>query len=123
DKGNTFGIFPGPLDSDGKPEYVAAGGAHIRCFPDWDFPNIERPQGPTGIMDAAELADALRAVLPAVSTDTARLILTGFCVETQSNLEGASTFQATLCGTDSYRLTAAEITYSGSALKVIVPGR
>lgn len=92
--------------------HVKVGGASIRLLPAEDFPKLAEPAELVGSVDAADLAEAIRAVVPAASGDEARPVLTG-CL-----LEVAENGTAQLVATDSYRL---HVSTAGSGW--VRPGR
>lgn len=84
------------------------------------YPHLAEPSGPSVTLPGADLADALRRVVRAASTDDHRPILTG--VRMEPNEAGGLRMVAT----DSYRLALSDLAGSGSLLadhKVLVPSR
>jgi DNA polymerase III subunit beta len=91
----------------------------IRVLPAEEYPRLTEPVGEPVTLDSAELATALKQVVPAASADDARPILTGVLVAAESG-------GLRLVATDSYRLAVrdlpgADILAEGQ--HVLVPSR
>ena len=94
-----------------------AADATLRCLPIEDWPTLEMPTGAVNLAPQGYRA-AVLAVLPAVSSDEGRPVLTGMLHE--------SGFALTLAGTDSYRLHVSELACAfarGETFKAVIPGR
>ncbi len=84
-----------------------------------DFPVQPEPSGDGVTVPAGAMADALRQVVRAASTDDARAVLTGVLFAAED--EGLR-----IVATDSYRLAVRDLPDSsllGSGQKVLIPGR
>jgi len=100
---------------------IAAGRSQfsVRTFPQADFPRLSQPTGDAVTLGGTELADALRQVVRAASTDDARPMLTGVLMSAE---EGG----LRLVATDSYRLAVRDLpgtTVLREGQKVLVPAR
>jgi DNA polymerase-3 subunit beta len=84
-----------------------------------DYPAQVEPDADAVTLQSAEVADALRQVVRAASTDDARAVLTGVLIAAED--EGIK-----MVATDSYRLAVRDLPQSsmlGAGQKVLVPGR
>ena len=84
-----------------------------------DYPAQAEPDAEPVTLQSSEVADALRQVVRAASTDDARAVLTGVLIAADD--EGLK-----MVATDSYRLAVRDLPQSsmlGSGQKVLVPGR
>ena len=84
-----------------------------------DYPAQVEPEAEPVTLQSSEVADALRQVVRAASTDDARAVLTGVLIAADD--EGLK-----MVATDSYRLAVRDLPQSsmlGSGQKVLVPGR
>ena len=91
----------------------------LRVFPVDEFPRLPEPAADGVTLDAAELAAALRQVVPAASGDDARPILTGVLVTAEAD-------GLRLVATDSYRLAVRDLpgqTVLAEGQSVLVPSR
>lgn len=91
----------------------------VRTLPAEEFPRLPEPPADAVTIAAADLADALRQVVPAASHDDARPILTGV-------LMAAEESGLRLVATDSYRLAVRDLpgtTILREGQKVLVPSR
>ena len=91
----------------------------LRVFPVDEFPRLPEPTGDAVTLDAAELAGALRQVVPAASSDDARPILTGVLVAAEAG-------GLRLVATDSYRLAVRDLpgrSVLAEGQSVLVPSR
>ena len=91
----------------------------LRVFPVDEFPRLPEPVAEGVTLDAAELAAALRQVVPAASGDDARPILTGVLVTAEAD-------GLRLVATDSYRLAVRDLpgqSVLGEGQSVLVPSR
>ena len=111
------------ISVDGDQAQITAGRSvfNVRTLPAEDFPRIgDVTPGSEGFkLEAAQLTDALKQVIPAASHDDARPILTGV-------LMAAEAGGLRLVATDSYRLAVRDLPgQSGLAegQTVLVPGR
>lgn len=109
------------IEIDGEQARITASRSEftLRVFPVDEFPRLAEPAGEGVTLDAAELAAALRQVVPAASSDDARPILTGVLVTSE---EGG----LRLVATDSYRLAVRDLpgqSVLGEGQSVLVPSR
>jgi DNA polymerase-3 subunit beta len=109
------------VEVDGEQARITASRAEfsLRVFPVDEFPRLSEPAGDGVTLDAAELAAALRQVVPAASSDDARPILTGVLV----TAEGGG---LRLVATDSYRLAVRDLpgqSVLSEGQSVLVPSR
>ncbi|MCC6436258.1 MAG: DNA polymerase III subunit beta [Acidimicrobiales bacterium] len=74
----------------------------LRLIPADDFPRVAEPTGDALAVDAKTLAQALRQVVPAASSDDSRPILTGVLVAAEAG-------GLRLVATDSYRLAVRDL--------------
>jgi DNA polymerase-3 subunit beta len=84
-----------------------------------DYPAQVEPEADAVTLQSAEVADALRQVVRAASTDDARAVLTGVLIAAED--EGIK-----MVATDSYRLAVRDLPQSSmlaAGQKVLVPGR
>ncbi len=91
----------------------------VRVFPAEEFPVLVEPDAEPVTLPAASLAEGLRQVVPAASSDDARPILTGVQLSAE---EGG----LRLVATDSYRLAMRDLPDAGplgSESSVLVPAR
>ncbi len=91
----------------------------VRTHPAEDFPRVVRPGGESVTLPAAGLADALRQVVRAASTEDSRPILTGV-------LMAAEPGGLRMVATDSYRLAVRDLPGVGiltEGQKVLIPSR
>jgi DNA polymerase III subunit beta len=92
----------------------------VRLIPADEFPKLSVPSGEPVELPAAELAEALRQVVQAASTDDARPILTGVLLAAEGD-------GLRLVATDSYRLAIRDLPGRGGLLaegqSVLVPSR
>jgi DNA polymerase-3 subunit beta len=109
------------VEIDGEQARITASRSEfsLRVFPVDEFPRVPEPAGDGVTLDAAELAAALRQVVPAASSDDARPILTGVLVTAE---EGG----LRLVATDSYRLAVRDLPGQSvlpDGQSVLVPSR
>jgi DNA polymerase III subunit beta len=107
------------LTVDGEEATIAGGRSHfsVRTIPAEEFPRLAPAAGEGVILDAKALADALRQVVSAASTDDSRPILTGV-------LMAAETEGLRLVATDSYRLAVRDLpgtSFLSEGQSVLVP--
>ena len=102
---------------------ITSGRSHfaVRMLPVAEFPRLpaETPAGEGVTLDAAELAEALRQVVRAASSDDARPILTGVLMTAEES-------SLRLVATDSYRLAVRDLagnTVLREGQKVLVPSK
>jgi DNA polymerase-3 subunit beta len=91
----------------------------LRTLPADDFPRMVEPNEQAVTLDAKDLADALRQVVRAASSDDARPILTGVLMAAEEN-------GLRLVATDSYRLAVRDLpgtTVLAEGQKVLVPSK
>jgi DNA polymerase-3 subunit beta len=91
----------------------------VRTHPAGDFPRLPPPSGDTVTLPAGGLADALRQVVRAASSEDSRPILTGVLMAAEGN-------GVRLVSTDSYRLAVRDIpgvVVLTEGQKVLVPSR
>jgi DNA polymerase-3 subunit beta len=91
----------------------------LRVFPVEEYPRPPEPAGDAVTLDAKELADALRQVVPAASSDEARPILTGVLLAAENG-------GLRLVATDSYRLAVRDLpgqSVLSEGQSVLVPSR
>jgi DNA polymerase-3 subunit beta len=98
---------------------IAAGRSHfsVRTIPAEEFPRVAQPGGEGVTLDAKALAEALRQVVAAASSDDSRPILTGVLMAAES--EGLR-----LVATDSYRLAVRDLpgtSFLSEGQTVLVP--
>lgn len=110
------------MQADDNEAHIEAGRSQfsVRLIPADEFPKLTAPEGDAMRLPATELADALRQVVPAASTDDARPVLTGV-------LMAAEETALRLVATDSYRLAVRDLPdragVLGSDQRVLVPSR
>jgi DNA polymerase-3 subunit beta len=109
------------LEADDEELRIAAGRSHftVRTHHAADFPRLPAPSGETVTLAAAGLADALRQVTRAASSEESRPILTGV-------LMAAEDGGLRMVATDSYRLAVRDLVGVGvlaEGQKVLVPSR
>ncbi len=84
-----------------------------------DYPAQSEPSGEVVTLSAETMADSLRQVVRAASTDDARAVLTGVLLASEDD-------GVRMVATDSYRLAVRDLPDSsvlGSGQKVLIPGR
>ena len=107
---------------DGSSEMsISAGRSHfsVRPLSLDDYPAQSEPAADAVTLPAAAMADALRQVVRAASTDDARAVLTGVLLAAEDD-------GLRMVATDSYRLAVRDLPESsmlGSGQKVLIPGR
>jgi DNA polymerase III subunit beta len=109
------------VEVDGEQARITAGRSEftLRVFPVDEFPRLAEPAGEAVTIDAAQLGDALKQVVPAASGDDARPILTGVLVS-------AEEAGLRLVATDSYRLAVRDLPGQNllpEGQSVLVPSR
>jgi DNA polymerase III subunit beta len=109
------------LEADDDELRIASGRSQftVRTHPAADFPRLPVPAGDAVTLPADGLADALRQVVRAASSEDSRPILTGVLMAA----EGTS---LRLVATDSYRLAVRDLPGAGvlrEGQKVLVPSR
>jgi len=111
-----------PDSGDGSAEMsISAGRSQfsVRPLSLDDYPAQTEPAGDGVTLPAADMADALRQVVRAASTDDARAVLTGVLLAAEDD-------GLRMVATDSYRLAVRDLPESsmlGSGQKVLIPGR
>jgi DNA polymerase-3 subunit beta len=109
------------VEADDEDLRIASGRSQfsVRTHPAGDFPRLPVPTGETVTLPVQGLADALRQVVRAASTEDSRPILTGVLMAAE---EGG----LRLVSTDSYRLAVRDLAGLGvlaADQKVLVPSR
>jgi DNA polymerase-3 subunit beta len=104
---------------EGDEATIAAGRSHfsVRTIPAEEFPRVPLPVGEGVTLDAKALADALRQVVSAASTDDSRPILTGVLMAAEAD-------GLRLVATDSYRLAVRDLpgtSFLSEGQSVLVP--
>lgn len=107
--------------SDGSEMSISAGRSQfsVRPLSLDDYPAQSEPAADAVTLPAADMADALRQVVRAASTDDARAVLTGVLLAAEDD-------GLRMVATDSYRLAVRDLPESsmlGSGQKVLIPGR
>ena len=107
--------------SDGAEVSISAGRSQfsVRPLSLDDYPAQAEPTGEAVTLPAASMAEALRQVVRAASTDDARAVLTGVLLASEDD-------GLRMVATDSYRLAVRDLPESsmlGSGQKVLIPGR
>ena len=111
-----------PESGDGSSEMsISAGRSQfsVRPLSLDDYPSQSEPDAEAVTLPAADMADALRQVVRAASTDDARAVLTGVLLAAEDD-------GLRMVATDSYRLAVRDLPESsmlGSGQKVLIPGR
>lgn len=108
-------------DGDGDEMSISAGRSQfsVRPLSLDDYPAQADPSGDAVTLTADAMADALRQVVRAASTDDARAVLTGVLLASEDD-------GVRMVATDSYRLAVRDLDESsmlGSGQKVLIPGR
>ena len=109
------------IEVDGDEAHISGGRSNFRlhAIPADEFPNLTDPEGEEVVLQAADLAEGLKQVVRAASTDESRPILTGV-------LLAAEDHGLRMVSTDSYRLAVRDLP-GATALKegqtVLVPSR
>ncbi|HMK99271.1 MAG TPA: DNA polymerase III subunit beta [Acidimicrobiales bacterium] len=117
-------LEPGAVTVEGGEDEVEISAARsrfvVRTYPVDDFPVLPEPRPDQVTLPAGALAEALRQVVRAASSDDARPLLTGVLV----SAEGEGT---RLVATDSYRLALRDVAGTGplpsGAEQILVPAR
>ncbi len=116
-------VEPGAVDLaiEGGDAQISAGRSQfsLRTIPADEYPQLTDVDGDGVQLDAAALAEALRQVVPAASSDDSRPILTGVLMAAES--EGLR-----LVATDSYRLSVRDLTGTSvleGEQSILVPSR
>ncbi|NND76377.1 MAG: DNA polymerase III subunit beta [Ilumatobacter sp.] len=107
--------------SDGAEMSISAGRSQfsVRPLSLDDYPAQSDPAADAVTLPAADMAEALRQVVRAASTDDARAVLTGVLLASEDD-------GLRMVATDSYRLAVRDLPESsmlGSGQKVLIPGR
>jgi DNA polymerase-3 subunit beta len=107
--------------SDGSEMSISAGRSQfsVRPLSLDDYPAQTEPSADAVTVPAADMAEALRQVVRAASTDDARAVLTGVLLAAEDD-------GLRMVATDSYRLAVRDLPESsmlGSGQKVLIPGR
>lgn len=116
-------LEPGAIEVDTESDeaHIRGGRSNFRlhAIPADEFPNLVDPDGEHVVLQAADLADGLRQVVKAASTDESRPILTGVLLAAEGR-------GLRMVSTDSYRLAVRDLPGT-TALKegqtVLVPSR
>ena len=109
------------LEDDDEDLRIASGRSQfsVRTHPAEDFPRVNPPSGDAVTLPAQGLADALRQVVRAASTEDSRPILTGVLVAAEPD-------GLRLVATDSYRLAVRDLPGVGvlsEGQRVLIPSR
>lgn len=109
------------IEADDEEARISSGRSNfnVRTSPEADFPKLAKPEGKEAQVSAADLAEALRQVVRAASSDMERPSLTGVLLAAE---EGG----LRLVATDSYRLAVRDL--GGAVLleagkRVLLPAR
>ena len=110
-----------PDSSDSSEMSISAGRSQfsVRPLSLDDYPAQSEPAADGVTLPAADMAEALRQVVRAASTDDARAVLTGVLLAAEDD-------GLRMVATDSYRLAVRDLPESsmlGSGQKVLIPGR
>ncbi len=109
------------VETTGDAAIIAGGRSQfsVHTIASEEFPKLSSPTGTSVTMDSAHLAEGLKQVIPAASSDESRLILTGVMLTAEG--EGLR-----LVATDSYRLAVRDLPgesiFTGDE-QVLVPSR
>jgi DNA polymerase-3 subunit beta len=92
------------IEASGDESHVSGGRSQftVHLYPVDEFPQLPLPGGESVTLDAAELAEGLRQVVPAASGDDSRPILTGVLLAAEAG-------GLRLVATDSYRLAVRDL--------------
>lgn len=119
----TRSLEPGAVTvhSEGDTAQISGGRSNfsVHTFPVDEFPNLVEPDGERVQLEATHLADGLKQVVRAASTDESRLILTGVLLAAEGK-------GLRMVSTDSYRLAVRDLpgtTALADDQKVLVPSR
>jgi DNA polymerase-3 subunit beta len=109
------------LETDDEDLRITSGRSNfsVRTHPAGDFPRLPVPTGDAVILPADGLAEALRQVVRAASSEDSRPILTGVLIAAEGD-------GLRLVSTDSYRLAVRDLGVAGvlgAGEKVLVPSR
>ena len=109
------------VEATGDSAIIAGGRSQfsVHTISSEEFPKLSAPDGASVTMDAAHLAEGLRQVVPAASSDESRIILTGVLLAAEGD-------GLRLVATDSYRLAVRDLPgesiFTGEE-QVLVPSR
>ena len=116
-------LEPGAVTIEGGEEKVEISAARsrigLRAFPVVEFPVVAVPEGTTISLPGDSLAEGLRQVVRAASSDDARPLLTGVLLTNEAG-------GIRLVATDSYRLALRDLTGTGGLPEgedILVPAR
>ncbi|MBV9660806.1 MAG: DNA polymerase III subunit beta [Acidimicrobiales bacterium] len=109
------------LEADDEELRIASGRSHfaVRTHPTGDFPRLPTPSGDVVTLPVDGLAESLRQVTRAASSEDSRPILTGVLLSAEDD-------GLRLVATDSYRLAVRDLRGAGvlaEGQKVLVPSR
>jgi DNA polymerase-3 subunit beta len=109
------------VETDGDEARISGGRSNFRlnAIPADEFPNLIDPEGEKVVLQAADLAEGLKQVVRAASTDESRPILTGVLLAAEG--QGLR-----MVSTDSYRLAVRDLpgtTALREGQTVLVPSR
>ncbi len=109
------------LDTEGDEAHISGGRSNFKLhtIPADEFPNLIDPDGEQVVLQAADLAEGLKQVVRAASTDESRPILTGVLLAAEG--QGLR-----MVSTDSYRLAVRDLpgtTALREGQTVLVPSR
>ena len=116
-------LEPGAVTVEGNDEKAEISAARsrfgLRAFPVVEFPAVSQPTGEAIEIDGHVLAEGLRQVVRAASTDDARPLLTGVLLTTEKG-------SVRLVATDSYRLALRDLQGTSGLVgdeDILVPAR
>ncbi len=116
-------LEPGAVTIEGGEDKVEISASRsrfgLRAFPVVEFPSISAPEGATITLPGASLAEGLRQVVRAASSDDARPLLTGVLLTNEAG-------GIRLVATDSYRLALRDLAGTGGLPDdgdILVPAR
>jgi DNA polymerase-3 subunit beta len=109
------------VDTDGEDARISGGRSNFRLhtIPADEFPNLIDPAGEKVVLQSADLAEGLKQVVRAASTDESRPILTGVLLAAEGH-------GLRMVSTDSYRLAVRDLpgtTALREGQTVLVPSR
>lgn len=109
------------VETDGDEARISGGRSNFRLhsIPADEFPNLVDPEGEQIVMQAADLAEGLKQVVRAASTDESRPILTGVMLAAEGH-------GLRMVSTDSYRLAVRDLPGTAALREgqtVLVPSR
>ena len=115
-------LEPGAVTVEGTDDKVEIAASRsrfgLRAFPVVEFPVVSLPEGGAIELEAASLAEGLRQVVRAASTDDARPLLTGVLLTQEAGM-------VRMVATDSYRLALRDLAGTSGLAEgdILVPAR